>query len=507
MRTPARRTRRGIVLALAVATVTAMVTAPGGAASSGAAAAATTLAGTRPNIVLLLTDDQSIAASKVGMPYLQRGIAAGDYVNFTNAEVNNSLCCPSRGAILSGQVDTRNGVLHNSLGPALNDSTTAVVALDQAGYRTGLIGKYFNGYSDALGRPAGWDDFQPVQLRNIYTQYDYQISNNGTIETYGSDPADYMVDVLADKAETFLNQTPVDQPFFLMVTPTATHGPFIPAPRHQGAFASTPVTFPPNFNEANVSDKPQWVRQLPLAPKPDMTSLTRKQWTAGLAVDDMLRALEANLAASGRLDNTVVVVMSDNGLANGAHRHLEKRCEFRECAAVPLAVRYPGQAGRTDTRLVSNTDLAPTFLALAGAAPLTVQDGVSQVRVLEDPTGAVKPRTSILGHWVGGDNNGVYDPNNRPTPGFYSLRQAGWRYVEVTNTAVSGGIERELYNQVNDPYELKNRAAEPGQANRVAQMQAAMYRLITASGGTTGQQGTWSPGAVADPAYRYFDDG
>jgi hypothetical protein len=72
-----------------------MVTAPGGAASSGAAAAAATLAGTRPNIVLLLTDNQSIAASKVGMPYLQQGIVAGDYVNLTNAEVNNSLCCPS----------------------------------------------------------------------------------------------------------------------------------------------------------------------------------------------------------------------------------------------------------------------------------------------------------------------------------------------------------------------------------------------------------------------------
>ncbi len=136
-----------------------------------------------------------------------------------------------------------------------------------------------------------------------------------------------------------------------------------------------------------------------------------------------------------------------------------------------------------------------------------MQDGVSQVGVLEDPTGTVRPRTSILGHWVGGDNNGGYNPNPKPTAGFYSLRQPGWRYVEVTNTAVPGGIEYELYNQVSDPYELRNRAAERSQANRMPQMQAAMYRLITASGGTPGQQGTWSPGALANPDYVWFDEG
>jgi len=506
MKRPVRRTRRGIIIALAFAAVAASVTAPSTAAPPAQAAVASTLAGTRPNIVLLLLDDQTIEASQ-RMPYLQQGIANGEYINFANAEVNNSICCPSRGTILTGQVDTRTGVLTNALGQELNSSTTAVTALHQAGYRTGIVGKYLNDYTDAWGRPDGWDDFQSLVGRNVYAQYDYQISNNGVIESYGRGADNYAVDVLTAKAETFLDQSPADQPFFLMVTPTATHGPFVPAPRHKGTFATTPVPFPPNYNEPADSDKPTWVQQLPPVLDADTISKKRLQWEAALGVDDMLRSLEASLAASGELDNTVVVVMSDNGLSNGAHSWQAKRCEYRECMAVPLAVRYPGTAGRTDTRLVSNLDMAPTFLALAGVAPLAVQDGVSLVGLLEDPTGVVRARPSILGHWIGGDNNGQYNPDMQPSAGFYSLRTPGWRYVEVTNTAAPGGIEYELYNQLKDPYELRNLAAQPGQANRVAQMQAAMYRLITASGGTPGPQGTWTPGAVANPDYVWFDNG
>src|SRR4051794_23545310 len=95
-------------------------------------------AASRPDIVLLLTDDQTIE-SVTHMPYLQQQLQNGGYINFTNAEVNNSLCCPSRSAVMSGKVDTNNHVLNNSMGRKLNTSGTVQVALHKAGYRTGLF--------------------------------------------------------------------------------------------------------------------------------------------------------------------------------------------------------------------------------------------------------------------------------------------------------------------------------------------------------------------------------
>src|SRR5438874_2520638 len=120
--------------------LTLLASAPAAAGLGPTRPAASSTAGAvigRPDIVLLLTDDQTVESAS-RMPYLQRGVRDGTYVTFTQAEVNNSLCCPSRSAIMSGQVDTRNGVRNNSMGRRLDVQRTVQVALHDAGYRTGL---------------------------------------------------------------------------------------------------------------------------------------------------------------------------------------------------------------------------------------------------------------------------------------------------------------------------------------------------------------------------------
>lgn len=447
------------------------------------------LSGTRPNIVAVITDDQTISSLRF-MPYVQSQLKAGAYLNFTNAEVNNALCCPSRASILTGMVDTRTGVTRNNQARYLDPAKTVAVALKNAGYRTGMFGKLLNGWRGAQW--PGWDDFQPVLPTNIYRQYGYTISNNGVNEPHGSAASDYLTHVLTAKAISFIDRTPASQPLFLYVAPTATHTPFVAAPDDKGTYGSTPITLPPNFSEADVSDKPQYIRQRAAVKSGGSISSRRKQADAALGVDDLLRGLEEKLAATGRLDNTVVMFLSDNGLSQGSHRWTTKRCQYTECMAVPMLFRYPGQSGRNDNRLVSNIDVAATFAELAGTTMPAAQDGFSLVPLLEDPTGTLKIRNGILQHWPGGDEAGAYG-NTNSVPGYYSLRTRRYRYVELTNLSVTGKTEYELYDLANDPYELVNLADTSDYANIKSQLQVQMYDLIRQTGSTPGApQGSWN---------------
>lgn len=472
---------------------------PGSAEAPVVVATAGAAALTRPNVVVVLTDDQTLDSVRY-MPYLQGQIDAGEFVDFTQAEGNNALCCPGRATVLTGQVDTRTGVENNAQAGNLNPAESIGVAMHAAGYRTGLFGKLLNGYGEESGVWPGWDDFQPIVSRNIYAQYDYRVLNNGVTEQHGSAPADYQADVISDKSLQFIRDTPARKPFFLYVAPTSTHSPFVAAPRHQGAYADERITLPPNFGEADVSDKPQWVQELPVPGRGGGVGQRRSQYEAGLAVDDMVRAIDQTLADTGRLDNTVLIFVGDNGLSAGSNRWSSKMCELRGCAAIPLLIRYPGQAGRSEPRLAGTIDIAPTVAALGGATLPVRPDGTSLIPAVLDPTGTVPTHDALLQHWPGGNQDGRYNFGGYPTPGFYAIRTPGWRYVEVTNLDAPNSTEYELYDQIADPYEFDNLAGDPALAATQAGLRNQLYDLIRASGETPGlPQGSWRPPSSNDP--------
>jgi arylsulfatase A-like enzyme len=225
----------------------------------------------------------------------------------------------------------------------------------------------------------------------------------------------------------------------------------------------------PNQNEANVSDKPAWVRALPLVDLAQQDNQRRREWRASLAVDDAVRSIFTTLAETGRLDSTVVIFTNDNGYSFGAHRWKVKRCEYEECHHVPMKVYWPGTAGATDGRLVSNVDLAATIAQIADATPLVAQDGRSLVPLItgQPVTGW---RTGLLQHWPGGNEVGQC-PTNNCVPAYNAVLTTRYRYVELATGEV------ELYDHRSDPYELTNVANRSGYATVRSDLRAQLQAL------------------------------
>jgi N-acetylglucosamine-6-sulfatase len=409
----------------------------------------------RPNIVVVLTDDQrldSLPHDPPVMPYLQRQLeASGGWTRYTNAFVNTPLCCPSRATMLTGLYSHRTGVEGNDEGADLDESSTIATWLHEAGYRTGLVGKYLNNYPFDRGAyvPPGWDRFFAKENQSDATVYrDYTVVDDGVIRTYGSGPRDYATDVLAREAVEFIRSTPQGQPFLLFFTPSAPHAPWTPADRDAGAYSGIDVHDAPSVGEADVSDKPAWVRALPPVTE-DQREAFRRDRRRGYetlrAVDAAMRSIDDALRIRGAYGDTVVFYLTDNGYALGEHRWETKSCPYEPCVHIPFLVRAPGSPGGTDPRLVSNVDLAPTIAGLAGVRPALAPDGESLVPALRGSSPA--PRSGVLLEFAGG--GGV--------PAWSAIRTRSFLWVELDTG------ERELYDLTGvlgpaDPDQLENRA-------------------------------------------------
>jgi N-acetylglucosamine-6-sulfatase len=417
----------------------------------------------RPNIVFVLTDDQSADMVEDVMPYLASK-PGGSWIEFNNAFVNVPFCCPSRASILTGRYAHHHGI-QGSNGARLDDSSTIATWLDDVGYQTGIVGKYLNGYPFAEQKPPdyiapGWDYWA---VFNEVDHYDYSLNENGTSVSYGRAPEDYSTDVLYRKAIDFLDGTDPDDPFLLYFSTHAPHLVNTPAPRHQGDYADLPITLGPNVNEEDVSDKPAWIQGLEPRPAKGLLESKRAAAETLIAVDEAIRGLVQWLEARDELDDTVLVFMTDNGFAFGAHRWGQKLCVYEECVRTPLLVRYPGVGeDRVDNSLVSNVDIAPTFAELAGATPGNDVDGRSLIPLLDGSAGTW--RTSLLLEQQDPTSGGN-------TPPFWAVRTAEWKYVELETG------EKELYDLARDPYEMDNVVTDPGNASVVASLAAELERL------------------------------
>jgi arylsulfatase A-like enzyme len=453
---------------------------------------------TPPNIVLINTDDLD-ARSVACMPNVQ-SLLARQGVTFANAFVTTPLCCPSRASLLRGQYAHSHGVLSNTGDnggfPAFyrlgDEDSTVATWLQDAGYRTALLGKYLNRYPKGAAEsyvPPGWDEWSAFtsgdddEGGSYYS--DYALNQDGTIVRYGQQPSDYSTDVLAARATDFVDRAAAaGDPFFLYIAPYAPHGPSTPASRHTGAFADVRAPRVPSFAEADVSDKPAWVQALP-ALNDDQIALIddryQRRLRSLLAVDEMVASLVETLGADGVLDNTYIVFTSDNGYQLGEHRiPLGKQAPYDESIRVPLIVRGPGvAAGAVVASIALNVDLAPTFAELANASPADFVDGRSLVPLLDGdppaewrhgflverydrtrpdqwgapgpvPVDAARGDRDALEREEG---DAITDVAPIDSPPYLALRTERYLYVEYA----SG--ERELYDMQTDPYQLENLAA------------------------------------------------
>ncbi len=428
-----------------------------------------------PNVVLVLTDDLDAGLlQRYESHYPNIGKLAAEGTTFENAFVTDPLCCPSRATTLRGQYAHNHRIVGNwpPLGGAGkfrdlgHEESTVATWLRDEGYRTALVGKYMNDYGGERV-PVGWDDWYGVS--GGHTSHD--LNENGRIRHY--DPGrHHLDDVLAERAAGFVGHPPENgAPFFMWVGTQAPHAPADPAPRHEGTFPEARLPRPPSFDEVDVSDKPDWVRDNPRLERgeiPPMQDLYRDRLRSMLAVDEMVGRLVDALEETGELDNTYVFFTSDNGWHAGEHRlNTGKWTAYEEDIRVPLIVRGPGvPAGRTLPHLVLNNDLAPTFADLAGADPPGFVDGRSLKPLLKDdppPTDdwrsafLVEAATEI-GSTAAPPLSGDPLPENWRQvpreywgrPGLEAVRTGDLLYVEYGD----GG--RELYDLREDPHQLEN---------------------------------------------------
>ena len=440
---------------------------------------------TRPNVVVVMSDDQTVESMRVMSNV--NALIGREGVAFANSFASFPLCCPSRATYVTGQYGHNHTVMGNAppqggyekLAPT--HANTLPAWLRSAGYHTVHIGKYLNGYGRLRPTevPAGWAEWYGSVDPSTYQFYNYTLNENGRLVRYGSTPQEYQADVYTAKAVDAVRRlAPQQQPFFLSVAYLAPHsgGPReagdprnqatpVPAPRHRDRFASEPMPVDPSFNEADVSDKPAAVRRRPLQRAPRIAGITenyRQRLESLLAVDEGVASIVRALAEAGELDNTVFLYTADNGFFHGEHRvPAGKVMAYEPSARVPLLMRGPGVPKNvTITQPVVNVDLAATVLDAADARAGRVLDGFSLLAMSRD-------RTRFLGRDV------LLETSN-----YSAIHTPRYVYVE------HGAGDRELYDLSTDRYQLSSKHADAALAavrTRLAARLAQLRRCVGAA--------------------------
>jgi len=413
----------------------------------------------QPNIVMILTDDQRWDTLSY-MPTVESELVDHG-VTFSNAFVENPLCCPSRASFLTGLDSHSTGVYANEdpYGgfPAFDDQVTVATALHDAGYETLLAGKYLNHYETTGGTyvPPGWTHWRAFASHARY--YNYRLSVDGaSVESHGEAPEDYSTDVIASLVDSEIRSASAQDPLFLWITPFAPHGPSTPAPRDIGTLDGIAPSRPPSYNEADVRDKPAYIQAQSLlsADAQARIDADRQHQLESLgAVDDLVASTLEALTDTGRLGDTLMIFSSDNGFLWGEHRREGKLVPYEESVRIPLVIRWDrlGTPPTTEKRLVENIDIAPT-LERAGDAALTPADGNNLIPILQRQK--VVWRQHMLIEHAGGTTDLVYCADRTPTDILIHYSTGEEEYYRLGAKA--------------DPYELTNRVSKPKFASRIA---------------------------------------
>jgi arylsulfatase A-like enzyme len=463
--------------------------------------------GGRPNIIFIMTDDHAAHAigaygSRINTtPNMDRIAREGALLSSVFA--TNSICTPSRAAILTGQYAHINGVtMFNRF-----DSSRMTVArrLQEGGYYTGLVGKWHLG-SD----PVGFDRWEILPGQGAYR--DPVLYTAASEKTY---TGRYTTDVITDLAIEFLDRRPRDKPFFLMMHHKAPHRPWEPNETHAAHFAARRIPEPATFwdsyatrtdalheNQQRVAaDLTNRDLKLPRPPglagqeltrwnatKPDTVTIERDGQQVTLtgeplvrwkyqrymqdylatvqSVDDSVGRVLAFLDAAGLARNTMVVYTSDQGFFLGDHGMFDKRFMYEESIRMPFLVRWPAgiKPGARSDAIALNVDFAPTFLEVAGLPLPADLQGRSLLPLLRGRRPSAW-RTSMYYRYY-------HDPGDHNTRAHYGVRTRTHKLIYFWKKD-----QWELFDLVNDPYELHNLYGESGQDALTAALKAELARL------------------------------
>lgn len=459
----------------------------------------------RPNILFIMADDHSSTAigcyglrlAKLARtPHIDSIAAEG--IRLENCFCTNSICAPSRAAILTGQYSHRNGVysLHHALDPKRQN---VAKLLRRAGYQTALVGKWH-----LKKEPSGFDYWNILPGQGLY--HDPVLREKGSAK--GRVHAGFSTDVITELSLAWLRRRDKSKPFCLMTHFKSCHSPWHFAKRHRKLFEGVEIPEPPSLFE-DLSHRSPGSRGLGYTIETKAAQMERADWptgqldTSGMSprerrratyqklakdylrcvagIDENVGRLLAYLRKAGLLDDTLVIYTSDQGYFLGEHDYIDKRWIYEESIRMPFLARYPREiaAGTTSDALVANVDFAPTLLDYAGLDVPKSMQGRSSRSILA----GLEPkdwRRSLYYHFW--QQSGV--------PAHYGLRTKKHKLIFFHGLPLPGMIQPgkargdvkttpagwELYDLAKDPQELRNVYGEPAHAALARELREELQR-------------------------------
>lgn len=455
----------------------------------------------RPNIIFIMSDDHAAHAisaygSRINKtPNIDRLAIGGMKLN--NCFCTNSICTPSRAAILTGQYSHKNGVY--TLNDKLDGSRNNVAKeLQAAGYQTAMIGKWH-----LVNTPTGFDHWNILPGQGAY--YDPEFITAAGRKKYRG----YCTDLIGDFSLEWLKGRDKTKPFFLMCHHKAPHRPWQPSPKYAKLFEGIDIPEPDNLLDKHVgmAASPSAVKMrvgedttktdLKVDRPAGLEGEALKKWAYQLYIKDYLRCVQSvddnvgrvldYLEAEKLAENTLVIYTSDQGFFLGDHGFFDKRLMYEESLRMPLLARLPGvtKAGSVSDEMVLNVDFAATFLELAGRAKPAEMQGRSFGKVLAGGK-AKEPRKAVYyRYWMHNDGD-------HHVPGHYGVRTKDYKliYYYGKPLGMTGAFEPatapewEFFDLRKDKREMMNRYLEPAYQGVIAKLKVELARLQKEVGDT-----------------------
>jgi len=439
----------------------------------------------RPNIVFILIDDLRYDTfGFMGHPFVETphidALAKGG-LQFTNAFVTSSLCSPSRASFLTGRYMHNHKVVDN-VDRMPEGTLTFPQLLQKADYQTAFVGKWHMGGSSSAPR-AGFDHWVSFPGQSTYAPGKHTLNINGKLVPRQK----YMTDELTDYAVEWLDDRTGDEPFLLYLSHKGVHGLYDPAERHRDRYQDAKFDLPASManTRENYVGKPMWVQdqrnswhgvEFPYygRSKQSLSEMYRHYCEMILSIDDSVGRVMGTLQKRKLDRNTLVLFTSDGGHFWGEHGLIDKRCAYEESIRIPLLAYGPLliKPGNKCDAIVTNIDVAPTLLELAGLTVPDWIDGRSFAGLFKDPSATDLPRESLLYEYY-------WEPQFPQTPTMFCLRGDRFKLIQYHGIWDTD----ELYDIANDPRETRNLIREPEHRQRVTQMRKQLHQRLKETGG------------------------